>query len=71
MTTLQLARAIADAVLKTKTRRRSKDSTKDAATQAVIDTLHATETWFMAWPDGVDTPDPDSGILDDHGEPIE
>jgi hypothetical protein len=46
MTTLELARAIADAVLATSHKRR-KDSTQDAPTQAVIATLHATGTWFM------------------------
>jgi hypothetical protein len=46
MTTLELARAIADAVLRADPKRR-RDSTRDPPTQAVIDTLHDTGSWFM------------------------
>jgi len=49
MTTLQLARAIADAVLAT-THRRRIDSTQDAPTQAVLATLRRTGTWFIREP---------------------
>jgi len=46
MTTLQLARAIADAVLAT-TQRRNKNSMMDAPTQAVLRTLEGNDAWFM------------------------
>ncbi len=45
MTTLELARAIADAVLAT-THRRNRNSVLDAPTQAVLSTLHANGSWF-------------------------
>lgn len=47
LTTLQLARAIADAVLRT-SRQRHRDSVLDAPTQAVLDTLYRTGTEFTA-----------------------
>jgi hypothetical protein len=46
LTTLQLARAIADAVLRTDPHRH-RDSEADAPTQAVLHTLHRTGTCFM------------------------
>jgi hypothetical protein len=45
-TVLDVARAIADAVLKTRFDARRRDSTRDQATNAVIDTLHKTRTWL-------------------------
>lgn len=45
MTTLELARAIADAVLAT-THRRNRNSIIDAPTQAVLSTLRANGSWF-------------------------
>jgi len=45
-TTLDVARAIADAVMRTRFERRHRDSSRDAATNAVIDTLHKHHTWF-------------------------
>lgn len=53
LTTLQLARAIADAVLRT-SRQRHRDSVLDAPTQAVLDTLYRTGTWFTAEKDEED-----------------
>jgi hypothetical protein len=47
MTTLELARAIADAVLWVAvTNPRATDSTSDAPTQAVLRVLHETDSWF-------------------------
>lgn len=48
LTTLQLARRIATAVLATRDTERHFDSTRDAPTQAVLRTLRSTGTWFMA-----------------------
>lgn len=45
-TTLDLARMIANAVLKTDGRR-NRDSTRDAPTQAVLTTLRRNRHWFM------------------------
>lgn len=47
LTTLQLARRIATAVLATRAYRRHPDSSIDVATQAVLATLRKTGTWFM------------------------
>lgn len=57
LTTLQLARAIADAVLRT-SRQRHRDSVIDAPTQAVLDTLYRTGTGFTA-----ETQDEDDDVL--------
>jgi hypothetical protein len=46
LTTLELARAIADAVLASN-RPRHRDCTTDAPTQAVLETLRQTGSWFM------------------------
>ena len=46
MTTLELARAVADAVLAT-TQRRNNNPMLDAPTQAVLRTLKANEAWFV------------------------
>jgi len=45
-TTLELARAIADAVLRKRRAKRHRDSSRDAATHAVIATLHRHHSWF-------------------------
>jgi hypothetical protein len=45
-TTLELARAIADAVLRKRFEPRRRDSARDAATNAVIETLHKYGSWF-------------------------
>ena len=45
-TTLELARAIADAVLDTRWKRRFRKDADDPATNAVIDTLHKYGSWF-------------------------
>ena len=57
-TTLELSRLIADAVLKTRRRPRSRDNTRDPATNAVLDTLFDTGTWFCC------------GDTDEHGVTI-
>jgi hypothetical protein len=46
LTTLELARAIADAVLLAGPRRR-RENTEDGPTQAVLETLRQTGSWFM------------------------
>jgi hypothetical protein len=61
-TTLELARMIADAVLKTRKKRRVRDSSRDPATNAVLDTLFKTHTWFLKG-------DPDShGVIKSESE---
>jgi hypothetical protein len=47
-TTLELARAIATAVLRAG-RRRDRDSTRDRPTQAVLRTLERTGRWFIRY----------------------
>jgi len=44
-TTLELARVIADAVLRERFEKRNRDSSRDAATNAVIETLHKYGSW--------------------------
>lgn len=65
MTTLELARAIATAVLRAGPRRH-RDSTRDRPTQAVLETLERRGRWFMRY-----RVDEDGAIVGGTEQPME